>query len=174
MSHDSIYGDYSQPDPPHQPLYLDRMVQRLKVASNVRSILDVGCGDENFTASLSEAGFQMYGIDTKRGGIEKAKTKYPEIRFAIASAYDDLLAPFARATPFDAVVAIEWRVAFFRGPALGPRKWRSGTITNEERLMAKSQGAHQPPDSAKVVIVRCPEGICHGFKTTAYRDGPPL
>jgi 2-polyprenyl-3-methyl-5-hydroxy-6-metoxy-1,4-benzoquinol methylase len=102
-----IYGDYAQPDPPHQPMYLGRMLKRLRNHAAIRSVLDVGCGDGNFTCSLSEAGYSLFGIDTSAGGIEKAKARYPKIEFAVASAYDDYLTVFDRSTPFDAIVCIE-------------------------------------------------------------------
>jgi 2-polyprenyl-3-methyl-5-hydroxy-6-metoxy-1,4-benzoquinol methylase len=102
-----IYSDYSQPDPPHQPLYLRKMLDRLNEPGDIRSILDVGCGDGNFTASLAEAGFSLYGVDTSTGGIARAKAKYPRVRFEVASAYGDLLEPFHLKEPFDAIVTIE-------------------------------------------------------------------
>lgn len=69
-------------------------------------VLDAGCGDGNFTASLSKAGFQMSGFDGSEGGIAKARLKYPNIAFNCGSLYDDLCAPFG-AGPFDAIVSIE-------------------------------------------------------------------
>ena len=35
--------------------------------ANVREILDVGCGDGNFTASLAERSYEMYGVDLSEG-----------------------------------------------------------------------------------------------------------
>lgn len=102
-----IYGNYDQPDPPHQPLYLKRMLQRLSEHKQIKDVLDVGCGDGNFTASLAEAGYVMHGIDTSSGGVTKAKSRYPRSSFAVGSAYDDLRKPFDRAEMFDAIVAVE-------------------------------------------------------------------
>ena len=104
---DHIYHDYSQPDPPHQPLYLDMMLAALGDRNEIRDVLDLGCGDGNFTASLAEGGFKMHGIDPSSGGIQRASERYPEIRFVEASAYENLLAPFQREQPFDAIVSIE-------------------------------------------------------------------
>jgi 2-polyprenyl-3-methyl-5-hydroxy-6-metoxy-1,4-benzoquinol methylase len=104
---DHLYHDYSQPDPPHQPLYLETMLRHLRADAGIRDVLDVGCGDGNFAASLAEAGFSMHGIDPSVGGVSKARERYPAIRFAEASAYDNLLSPFGRSEPFDAIVTIE-------------------------------------------------------------------
>lgn len=101
-----IYHDYSQPDPPHQPLYLEAMLKQLRAPGNIHTILDIGCGDGNFTASLAEAGFQMHGIDPSSGGIQRAKARYPHIHFEEASAYEDLLVPFGQES-FDAIVTVE-------------------------------------------------------------------
>lgn len=104
---DHIYHDYSQPDPPHQPLYLETMLRHLRAPGDIRHVLDVGSGDGNFTASLSDAGFLMYGIDPSAGGVARAQTRYPQIQFREASAYENLLEPFGRTEPFDAIVTIE-------------------------------------------------------------------
>jgi 2-polyprenyl-3-methyl-5-hydroxy-6-metoxy-1,4-benzoquinol methylase len=50
-------------DPPHEPLLFVPCSEPAKAHANIKRILDVGCGDGNFTASLAKAGFTMYGID---------------------------------------------------------------------------------------------------------------
>jgi len=108
---EAIYKDYSIPDPPHQPLYLDIMLSRMKEFSNefgaIDHVLDVGCGDGNFTCSLKQAGFSMSGIDTSSGGITLASRRYTDILFRVSSAYDDFRSPFGREAPFDAIVSVE-------------------------------------------------------------------
>lgn len=69
-------------------------------------MLDAGCGDGNFTASLADAGFDMYGCDLSVSGIEIARSRGVGT-FAHASIYEDLLEPFSGVTAFDAVVAVE-------------------------------------------------------------------
>lgn len=100
------YHDYSSADPSHQPFYLDFVVAQLR-AAGAASILDVGCGDGNFTASIAGAGFNAYGIDLSRGGITKAAGRYPNIKFSVASAVDDFRTIFPGVTGFDAVVSVE-------------------------------------------------------------------
>jgi 2-polyprenyl-3-methyl-5-hydroxy-6-metoxy-1,4-benzoquinol methylase len=104
---DHIYHDYSQPDPPHQPLYLATMLRHLRASGDIKDVLDIGCGDGNFTASLADAGFAMHGLDPSAGGVARAQERYPNIQFRESSAYDDLLKPFGRTEPFDAIVTIE-------------------------------------------------------------------
>jgi 2-polyprenyl-3-methyl-5-hydroxy-6-metoxy-1,4-benzoquinol methylase len=103
---DYTYHDYAQADPPHQPLYLDEMVRVLRRAGAKR-VLDAGCGDGNFTASLAEAGFEMFAIDLSEGGISRAQARYPNITFCNSSVYDNPLEKFHAAAPFDAIVSIE-------------------------------------------------------------------
>jgi 2-polyprenyl-3-methyl-5-hydroxy-6-metoxy-1,4-benzoquinol methylase len=107
MATDYSYHDYSIPDPPHQPLYLDKLVRHLKAEPNIRNVLDAGCGDGSFTASLAEAGFTMCGIDLSAGGISRAKERWPKIRFAHSSVYDDLTSPFDGVAAFDAIISVE-------------------------------------------------------------------
>jgi hypothetical protein len=52
--HEYAYNDFDEnPDPPHQPLYLDKVVSYLSKAGS-RTVLDAGCGDGNFTQSVAE------------------------------------------------------------------------------------------------------------------------
>jgi 2-polyprenyl-3-methyl-5-hydroxy-6-metoxy-1,4-benzoquinol methylase len=100
------YHNFNNPDPPHQPIYLGLIVSYLKGEDGIRRVLDAGCGDGNFAASLAEAGFEMYGIDLSPGGIAKGKQLYSDINFAEGSLYDDLTGIFK--IPYDdAIVSIE-------------------------------------------------------------------
>lgn len=101
------YEDYNvNPDPPHQPLYLNPVLRFLRTDSSIRTVLDVGCGDGNFTASIAEANYRVYGIDMSPTGIDIAvQRKVGD--FAKASAYDDLKMVFPDAETFDAIVSVE-------------------------------------------------------------------
>jgi 2-polyprenyl-3-methyl-5-hydroxy-6-metoxy-1,4-benzoquinol methylase len=102
-----VYSNYDSPDPPHQPLYLKGMLQDLRERGQVRTVLDVGCGDGNFTNSLAEAGYSLYGIDLSEGGIAKCRERYANMRFAVASAYDDYRTAFTGVSQFDAIISVE-------------------------------------------------------------------
>src|SRR3954451_23983373 len=95
------YHDYSNPDPPHQPLYLKTVLEFL---GPHREILDAGCGDGNFAESLSQAGHKVYGIDLSEGGIAKAQSRNCG-SFKLGSVYDDYREMFDR--QFDAIISVE-------------------------------------------------------------------
>lgn len=100
------YNDWStNPDPPHQPLYLSKMLAHLRSETNCQRVLDAGCGDGNFAESLSVEGFEMFGLDMSAVGIEIAKSRTVG-EFRVASMYDDFRQVF-QVPHFDAVVAIE-------------------------------------------------------------------
>lgn len=101
------YDDYRlNPDPPHQPMYLDLVLRWLRSDPTIKSVLDAGCGDGNFAASLADAGYQMRGLDMSESGIELASARGIG-SFTRASIYDDLTSPFAGVASFDAIVCIE-------------------------------------------------------------------
>ena len=101
------YNDHAQnPDPPHQPFYLKKMLQYLRRGPSIMRVLDAGCGDGNFAASLASAGFEMYGVDLSKSGIEIAEGRKVG-RFARSSIYDSLTAPFPGVEHFDAIVTVE-------------------------------------------------------------------
>lgn len=67
-------------------------------------LFDLGCGNGSVGASLSELGWEVEGVDPSVEGISQAKTEYPELRFEIGSAYDDLARRFGR---FPVVISLE-------------------------------------------------------------------
>lgn len=104
--HEYAYNDFDEnPDPPHQPLYLDKVVSYLSGAG-ARTVLDAGCGDGNFTQSVAERGFDVYGIDMSESGIKRAQER-PSGTFVRASLYDPLTQAVPGITTFDAVMAVE-------------------------------------------------------------------
>ena len=52
------------------------------------NVLDIGCGIGRTTIPLSEAGFNVIGIDFSETLINKAKAKFPNIDFRIGNACD--------------------------------------------------------------------------------------
>jgi 2-polyprenyl-6-hydroxyphenyl methylase/3-demethylubiquinone-9 3-methyltransferase len=93
-------------EPSHQPLYLDVILNQLRTDPSIKRVLDIGCGDGNFTASLNAAGYLMTGIDGSAECIDRARADYPLTRFFEGSAYEDLL-EICGEEAFDAIVAIE-------------------------------------------------------------------
>lgn len=66
----------------------------------VRRVLDVGCGAGPLTRALSEAGFEVTGVDTSAALLELAREKAPGAQFVNASAYEIEL------SGYDAIVAV--------------------------------------------------------------------
>lgn len=84
-----LYNDYDvNPDPPHQPLYLKKIMKRLREEDIESPILDLGCGDGNFSESISKLGFEMIGIDASSSAISHASKR--KGTFLVGSIYDDL------------------------------------------------------------------------------------
>jgi len=101
------YHDFEQVDPPHQHLYLQLILDYFAADKQIRRILDAGCGDGNFAASMAQGGVgEMYGIDLSAGGIAKATQKYPDIHFVEGSVYDDF-SVLCGVPSFDAIVCID-------------------------------------------------------------------
>lgn len=63
-------------------------------------LLDIPCGDGFWTSVLAELGLDARGVDLSPGGVEAAKSRYPDIEFAVGNAEQDL--PFAERS-FDVV-----------------------------------------------------------------------
>jgi len=101
------YHDYAQPDPPHQPLFLDLVSRYIKPLPPTARVLDAGCGDGNFTADIAALGHRCHGIDLSSGGIARARERYAGIEFAVSSLNDDLRAAFPGVTEFDAIYSVE-------------------------------------------------------------------
>lgn len=103
MAH--LYNDYDvNPDPPHQPLYLKKITKILREESVAGTVLDLGCGDGNFSESISNLGFEVIGIDASTSAISLAKRRAGT--YLIGSVYDDLSEQIDR-KEVDAVVSIE-------------------------------------------------------------------
>lgn len=99
------YGNFEiKADPPHQPIYLNKIIQHLKFDPSISTVLDAGCGDGNFAASVAGFGYKMFGIDLSESGIRIA-SKRSCGEFAVASMYDDLMEPF-NIKNYDAIIAI--------------------------------------------------------------------
>ena len=97
--------EYSAPGPSHTAAYLERpLLEELGPLSG-RKLLDIGCGNGAVCASLAQRGAQVVGIDLSATGVALARERYPELEWAVMSAYDDLRSGLRR--EFDLVVGLE-------------------------------------------------------------------
>lgn len=102
-----LYGTgYSSSDASHTDAYLRKPVLRqLEHLPRGSGILDAGCGNGFFAKQLYEKGFDVVGMDLEESGIDHARKAYQQIRFEVASVYENLSTLFER--QFDAVIALE-------------------------------------------------------------------
>jgi 2-polyprenyl-6-hydroxyphenyl methylase/3-demethylubiquinone-9 3-methyltransferase len=94
-----------RPDPSHRPMYLAAVLEALGSVPRGAPVLDAGCGGGDFAIGLAEAGYRVLGCDLSPTGVAAANRRGIGT-FAIASVYDDLLAPF-EVDAVGAVVAVE-------------------------------------------------------------------
>ena len=100
------YNNYDvNPDPPHQPMYLNH-IKKILNDNKVAQVLDVGCGDGNFSESLSDCGFTVYGFDLEPSGVMKAQARQKG-QFTLGDIYCDYKNLFMEAAEFDAVISVE-------------------------------------------------------------------
>jgi len=59
--------------------------------TNVKTVVDLGCGNGVITNSLAEKGFSVIGIDGSKEMIEIARNRYPDIKFIYSDATDFIL-----------------------------------------------------------------------------------
>jgi trans-aconitate methyltransferase len=72
-------------------------------------VLDLGCGSGELTAQIAALGAEVLGVDQDAGMIQRARQRYPELRFEQADA--QRFAPPAGMETFDAVfsnAALHW------------------------------------------------------------------
>lgn len=69
-------------------------------------VLDVGCGNGFTCGEFAKLGCQVAGTDLSQTGIEAARRAYPQCRFELLSATDDLLERLG-GEPFDFIVSTE-------------------------------------------------------------------
>jgi 2-polyprenyl-6-hydroxyphenyl methylase/3-demethylubiquinone-9 3-methyltransferase len=67
-------------------------------------VLDAGCGNGFFAKQLREKGFDVVGMDLEESGVVHARKLCPDVRFEVASVYDNIDMLFGK---FDAVVSLE-------------------------------------------------------------------
>jgi 2-polyprenyl-6-hydroxyphenyl methylase/3-demethylubiquinone-9 3-methyltransferase len=83
-------------------------------------VLDVGCGNGYTCGKFLELGARVVGIDLSKVGIELARHTYPEARFELLGADEDVLEELGE-RPFDLVVSTEVVEHLY-----APRRWARG------------------------------------------------
>ena len=82
-------------------------------------VLDVGCGNGYTCGEFIRRGCDVVGVDLSEKGIALARATYPQGRFELMSAEEDILTEVGEA-PFDIVVSTEVVEHLY-----APRRWAS-------------------------------------------------
>jgi len=80
---------------------LDRITRE---KPDARRIFELGCGNGSVANALTGSGFAVVGIDASSQGIAQANQRFPALRLAQGSAYDDLAKQFGT---FPVVLSLE-------------------------------------------------------------------
>jgi 2-polyprenyl-3-methyl-5-hydroxy-6-metoxy-1,4-benzoquinol methylase len=96
---------YSTAEAMHSHDYLLPTLYRLlKAAPSPASVFELGCGNGFVANELSKVGYAVTAVDPATKGIGIAKEAFPNCRFTVGSAYDDLAARYGI---FDIVLSLE-------------------------------------------------------------------
>ena len=98
---------FTSADAEHTAHYLLPAVLRILAREGefaTTPIFDLGCGNGAAAEILRRHGYEVVGVDPSRSGIREAQRAYPNLRFFVGSAYDDLAARFGR---FQIVLSLE-------------------------------------------------------------------
>src|SRR5258708_7879278 len=71
------------------PHVTELLTEERRVRSAKR-LFELGSGNGAVAGSLARDGFEVTAVDVSRSGIEIARSAFPDVRFEVASAYDDL------------------------------------------------------------------------------------
>jgi 2-polyprenyl-6-hydroxyphenyl methylase/3-demethylubiquinone-9 3-methyltransferase len=69
-------------------------------------VLDLGCGNGSLIATFRGRGWELYGLDISRSGIEQAKKHFENVEFFTGDATGDLTTVF-RPAQFDVIISTE-------------------------------------------------------------------
>ncbi len=98
------YG-WSFSDPQSTNYLAPSILQFCSKSSNIKEILDLGCGNGSVTSRLSEAGFKVTGCDVDADGIAIASKRFPNIDFRVIGVNESI--PEDLVDRFDLVISSE-------------------------------------------------------------------
>ena len=86
---------------------LPKIKQIIRSLGTAGRILDLGCGNGALSSELSELGLCVFGVDRSESGIRIAQATFPEVKFSLADAEQELVPSYFPAESFDFVVSTE-------------------------------------------------------------------
>jgi len=102
-----IYKEYFWGTSEILPYHKDRAKKIIKLLdSKAQPILDVGCGQGAIANYLIEEGYDVYGIDASKSGIEQAN-KVNNGRFFVCNIYSKELPEQIKHIPFKTIISME-------------------------------------------------------------------
>ena len=106
MTDIDIEYQYNSSSATYDSSYLVEPVLRQLKNTNIEDnrLFELGCGNGYITKQYADLGLDVTAVDTSESGIRHAQKSYPNCRFEVASAYDDLAKRFGT---FDCVVSLE-------------------------------------------------------------------
>jgi 2-polyprenyl-3-methyl-5-hydroxy-6-metoxy-1,4-benzoquinol methylase len=104
----SDYQDYNfkSASGGHHLQYIVPVLLDLLGAPKSQTILDVGCGNGALAKSLLEKGYDIYGIDASKSGIQLARQTHPE-RFFLQDITSGALPPELSGVQFNTLISTE-------------------------------------------------------------------
>jgi SAM-dependent methyltransferase len=103
---------YTKPDPWQYEGSAEDRVRTEILLSRIRNArfrhcLDVGCGEGALTQAISAHAEETIGVDISVKAVERARSRYPSLRFEQGDLLDVVRWPEFRGRPFDFIVASE-------------------------------------------------------------------
>jgi len=149
--YDLIYG--AQKDYPAEAALLADLIR--EAHPDARTVLDVGCGMGAHARALTDAGFEVDGVDLEPGMVEQASARCPEGTFEVAD-MQDLGLP----RRYDVVVSLFSAI---------------GYVQTEEALRKTVLGMRRHLNEGGLLVVDPwfePGDLTHGFVSALSGDEP--
>jgi 2-polyprenyl-3-methyl-5-hydroxy-6-metoxy-1,4-benzoquinol methylase len=86
------------------PTVVSALQEHFRSLQQSKRIFDLGCGNGAIGNELHKLGYDVYGVDPSKDGIEHANASYPTLKLSLGSAYDKLDSTYGT---FPAVISLE-------------------------------------------------------------------
>lgn len=154
-------------------LHYRQFLQEFLKSANIKSVVDAGCGDWEFSQSIDWNGIDYKGYDIVPAVIEADKKKYqkPNVQFFVGNVVDDDL------PPADLLICkhVLQHIPNADGKkflAVQVPKYRHSIIVNSvDMVTLSSENADIKPGDYRPLDITKPPFDMHGAKLLTYYDG---